>query len=94
MVDQKPHASLEQKRMLMEALNNFLRWEREGRPPYRQQYYYDDYHNHIDRISADEYCFSIQTYDSPMGDRWWHGRFRTLNGGIDVELLQSDFGAF
>ncbi len=83
--------SIEKKQELMGALQGFLRWEKEGKPKYRMQYYYDDYHNHISRLDDGDFHFNIQMSDSPEGDTWWGGSFRLLNGGTDVEIIKDNW---
>lgn len=70
----------------MSALNNKKRWEAEGKKENEQLYYKGVYH-----INGDIFHFSIRTSDSPSGNTWWHGEFRLLNGGIDIEILKEDW---
>lgn len=90
--------SLEKKRWLMGALSAYKRWVREGELPHGwgpgHQRDYDSYHESITDEGGGVYGFSIQTYDSPGGDVWWHGRFRSLNGDTDVELLEERYDRF
>jgi len=80
---------LEQKQEIMQAFANYQRWLREGKPKHReQQYYYDPYHAGITEEDG-TFSFHIQLYDSPMGDTWWYGTFRPINGGTDIEILST-----
>ena len=47
-----------------------------------------DYHRIIRPVSESIYEFNIQIYDSPEVDIWWQGKFETLNGGIDVRIIE------
>jgi hypothetical protein len=81
---------------LVSALLGYWRWVTEGQIPYGNtakrnepyQYYHDNYHYGITKISADGreaiYRFNIQTYDSPDGDTWWKGKFLVKAGKIEI----------
>lgn len=84
--------SLDKKRELMTALSNYRRWQREGERTYGygsgNQLYYDSYHAGVKPEGEGVFSFRIQLEDSPDGDYWWSGKFKTLNGETDVELLE------
>lgn len=82
------NATLQQKRLLMETLSSWKRWRDAGFPKDAHPFH-DNYHNGITDRGDGRYAFNIQTYDSPAGDVWWYGEFKTLNGDTDVELLSS-----
>ncbi len=86
---------VEKKRQLLSALAARRRWEEAGKLPsgYEngEQLYYDHYHFGVKPTSNDTWLFSIQTYDSPDGDEWWHGEFRVLPGGVDVEIVNDRY---
>lgn len=71
--------------LIRKALISYWRWICEGKP--KDQYYYDDYHNHINHIENNIYKFRIQTFDSPEGDTWISGKFRLL-GLSSIEILE------
>ncbi len=60
---------LEKKQEIMQSFTAYSRWVREGKPKYREQYYYDNYHSVISPIEDKEnhYNFNIQLYDGPDG---------------------------
>lgn len=71
--------------VVVRSLFAYWRWEFEGKPNHRTQYYYDPYHNGISRVEGDKYRFDIQLADSPEGDLWVTGEF--LVKGLNVEIL-------
>lgn len=83
----------------MSCLSSYKRWISEDKPQYgfkhennkKCQLYYDQYHNHIEFLGNNTYSFCIQIYDSPEGDTWWFGKFKELNGGTDIELIEFDY---
>lgn len=84
---------IEKKSELMSVLNQYKRWDSDGRKKYGygpgEQLRYDTYHNYLAPTECEgTYRFCIQVYDSPEVDIWWHGEFRTLNGGTDVEIIK------
>jgi hypothetical protein len=82
-------SQLEKKQIIMDALSRYLRWISEGRP--EKQYYYDSYHDSINKIGDNKYSFYIQLSDSPEGDTWWNGEFETLNSNTDVKILSESY---
>lgn len=84
---------LKKKSELMTILNQYNFWNNNGRKKYGygkdEQLKYDTYHDYIAPTECENtYRFCIQVYDSPEGDTWWHGEFKTLNGGTDIEILK------
>lgn len=71
--------------LIRRALIGYWRWICEGKP--KNQYYHDNYHNHIEYIEDDIYYFRIQIFDSPEGDTWISGRFR-VSGLSCIEILE------
>ncbi len=65
---------LEKKQALMQLLADYQRHERREK-------------DYLVAQGKNVWRFGIQTYDSPEGDVWWYGTFRTLRGETDVEIL-------
>lgn len=77
------------KQLLLTTLKNYTRWRNAGSP--RGYVAYDPLNAAVTELSEDRYSFSIQITDSPVGDTWWMGEFRTVDGGADVELVREYF---
>jgi hypothetical protein len=85
---------IEKKQTLMFALRGYERWVAGGKLRYGyrdgEQHVHDNYHSNISPVDGQPgvYDFYIQVGDSPMGDTWWRGRFRSINDGTDVVILE------
>jgi len=86
--------NIEYKQMLMAALRGYQNWVKKGKPKYKaEQYFYDDYHNHIDEIGENLFGFHIQIDDSPDGDTWVKGEFKLIND-VDVEITKEVYDRY